>query len=92
MGVSLEPIVFIARSGPNYKDHNDMNNNEYDTVATIVKIDEKTVKICGAVSAIKEGMTTKTVRELLSKLKALGFTKIVWDRKKKDLKKIEIKL
>jgi len=72
--ITLEPITFIARKGPEMEKYGD----KYDSVCTLVKIDDDTLMIKGLVG----GIVKSEFAELLEKIKQYGFTKLTWERKK----------
>lgn len=71
--ISLEPIVFIARTGPDHEKFGD----KFNTVCTLVKIDDETLMIKGLVGEID----TKLFKDLKRIIQNFGFTKLTWERK-----------
>lgn len=70
----LEPLIFIVRKGPEFKNYGD----PYDTVCTLIKIDDKTAMVKGCVGTI----TRKDIVELKYLAAKYGFEEVIWERKK----------
>lgn len=74
MSIHLEPIIFIARKGDELNQYGD----KYDTVCTLIKVDDDTVLVKGLVGQ----MRMSDFKELKEKIAEFGFKNIIWERKK----------
>lgn len=74
MAISIEGIIFIARKSDQHNKYGD----PYDTVCTLIKVDDETLLVKGLVGS----MNKSDFKELMEKIKGIGFSKIIWERKK----------
>ena len=70
----LEPLIFVVRKGPEFKNYGD----PYDTVCTLIKIDDTTAMVKGLVGSINR----KDLMELKRLASQYGFEEVIWERKK----------
>jgi len=74
MGVSIEALVFTVRMGEEHNAYGD----PYTDVCTVTKIDEGVARV----TALGREISKSDAHELRKLLHSLGFTEIVWERKK----------